>query len=230
MPESYQKNHIKRLENESGFSFLELIIVVLLISILSVFTLLSFKAEKKYLADTQASQIIDVLHEARQRSLTQQETMRVEINQTRKTVRLIAEGEPGSASDDKELKSVPLQDTKYVVVGAMPTNVSKTPEEMSPTPALKFKKSVYPLSNGDSVATLRFVRTGKVLDAGSNAIGDNSTLTGATIYVWMPDYSSAGQPLTSGVIIRAITVQGTSGASKYLKCTLTGNKCLNWIQ
>lgn len=216
--------------SEKGFSFIELIIVLLIISIISVFALMSFKSEKMYLADTEAYQIIDFFHEARQRSITQHETMRVEINQTRNVIRLISEGEPGNAADDKEIKSLSLRDPKEVVVGAMPKNVSGAPSEMSPTPILSFRKSVHPLSNSDMVATLRFVHTGKVLNAGSNAAGDNSTITGATIYVWMPDNSASGANPTTGQVIRAITVQGTSGLSRYLKCQLTGAKCTNWTQ
>lgn len=216
------------INSENGFSFIELIIVLLIVSIISVITLMSVKGEKKYLADSQAYQIVDILQEARQRSLSQRETMRVEFNQTRNTVRLISENEPGKADDDTEIRSIKLQDPSYVVVGATPQNVVNPPSEISLTPVLTFKKSVHPLSNSDTVATLRFVRTGKVLDAGSNSIGDNSSVTGATIYVWMPDYDSSGKPLKEGTIIRAITVQGTSGLSRYLKCPVINSKCENW--
>lgn len=228
MPDDRRKKQLNK--HESGFSFLELIIVVLIISILSVMALMSFKSEKKYLADTQAYQIIDILHEARQRSLTQHETMRVEFNQTRSAVRLIAEGEPGNAGDDKEIKSLKLEDSKLVVVGSTPKNVLTAPSEMSPVPVLNFKKSVYPLSQSETVATLRFLHTGKVLDAGSNSVGDNSAMTGATVYVWMPDYSASNQPLPTGSVIRAITIQGTSGLAKYLKCPVINAKCENWAQ
>ena len=225
-----QQEKSKTIRKEQGFSLIELIIVVLIISILSVLTIISFRAEKKYLADSQAYLIMDIFHEARQRSLTQHETMRVEINQTRNTVRLISENEPGNTGDDKEIRSIKLEDTAYVVVGDMPTNVNKLPSEMSPTPTLSFKKSVYPSSAADKVATLRFVRTGKVLDAGSNAAGDNSVMIGATLYIWMPNYSNSGAPLPTGNVIRAITVQGTSGIARYWKCPLTGTACANWKQ
>lgn len=227
MPDNRQT---PKLNNEGGFSFLELIIVLLIISIVSVMALMSFRGEKKYAADTEAYKIIDIIHEARQRSLTQHETMRVEFNQTKNTVRLIEENEPGTTADDKEIKSLKLPDVRNVVVGTMPKNVSTAPTEMSPVPALTFKKSVYPLSQSDTVATLRFTHTGMVLDAGSNAAGDNSAMTGATVYVWMPDYSAANLPLATGTVIRAITVQGTSGLSRYLKCPVVNNKCQNWAQ
>lgn len=213
----------QNLHNEGGFSFLELIIVMLIISIMSVFALMSLKSEKKYAADTEAYKIIDILHEARQRSLTQHETMRVEFNQTRNIVRLIEENEPGTAADDKELKAINLPDVKNVVVGPIPKNISTATAKLMPV--MTFIKSVYPLSKNDTTATLRFTHTGKVLNAGSNAVGDNSAITGATIYVWMPDYSAANQPLATGSIIRAITVQGTSGLSKYLRCSGTSGKC-----
>lgn len=216
--------------NQGGFSFLELIIVMLVISIISVFSLMSLKGEKKYAADTEAYKIIDIIHEARQRSLTQHEAIRVEFNQTRNSVRLIEENEPGDAADDKEIKSLKLTDVRNVVVGAAPKNVSAAPTEMSPVPVLTFKRSVHPLSQGDTVATLRFLHTGKVLDAGSNAVGTNAAMTGATVYVWMPDYSASNQPLATGNIIRAITVQGTSGLSKYLKCPVVNGKCEKWAQ
>lgn len=229
MSDNYRKNKLY-VRYEAGFSLIELIIVLLIISILSVFALMSFKGEKKYLADSQAYQIIDIIQEARQRSLTQHETMRVEFNQTRNTVRLISENEPGNANDDKEIRSLQIEDPKYVVVGSTPKNINNSPTDLSLAPLLKYKKSVHPLSNSDTVATLRFVRTGKVLDAGSNAIGDNSAVTGATIYVWMPDSGDNNQPLTTGTVIRAITVQGVSGISQYLKCGVIEGKCENWTR
>ena len=218
------------LETQKGFSIIELIIVVLIISILSILAFLSFKAPKKYLADTQAYQIVDILYEARQRALTQHETMRVEIDQTRNIIRLISENEAGNANDDKEIKSLKLESPRDVVVGNPPKNVASYPTELSPTPTLTFKPSVYPSSKSDVVGTLRFTTSGRVLDAGSNAVGDNSTMTGATIYVWMPDYSTSGQPLQTGTIIRAITVQGTSGLASYWKCAVNGTTCDNWSQ
>lgn len=215
---------------EKGFSLIELIIVMLIISILSVMAVLSFRAEKKYSADTQAYQVMDIFNEARQRSLTQHKTMRIEINQTRNIVRLINENDPANLKDDKEIRTITLMSPAYVVVGAAPQNSYQVPTEMSPTPALTFKKSLYATSNGDMVATLRYAKNGIVYDAGSNAAADNSAMTGATIYFWIPDYSSANKPLLTGSVIRAITVQGTSGLANYWKCPITRGGCYGWIQ
>lgn len=217
----------KNISLQSGFSMIELMIVLLIISILTVLTMMSFRAPKLYAADTQAFEVFDVLQEARQRALTQHKTMRVEFNRTRNQVRLIDEATPGTATDDKEVRKILLKNTKEVVVGLPPKNVVNTPSEMSPTPSLDYKVSVHPLSNKDTVATLRFLGNGKVLNAGSNAVGNNSTMTGAAIYVWMPDDTSASSTV-NGKIVRSITVQGTSGLSKFLKCGVVNGKCENW--
>ncbi len=221
---------MNKRNKENGFSLVELIIVMLIISILSVMALLSFKSEKLYLADSQGRQIIDIIQEARQRSLTQHETMRVEINKTKKSVSLISENEPGNADDDKVLRTILLEDEKYVVVGNPPNNAVKSPVDIAPIPVLSFKKSVHPLSQNDMVATLRFVRNGKVLNAGSNSIGSNAAVTGATIYVWMPQYGEKDQPLSLGTVIRAITVAGNSGMSNFLKCPVVDGVCEEWTR
>ncbi len=92
---STRSKKIKILKKEQGFSLIELVIVVLIISILSVISIISLRGEKKYLADDQAYKILDILNEARQRALTQHETMRVEFNKTQNIVQLISENAPG---------------------------------------------------------------------------------------------------------------------------------------
>lgn len=216
--------------SEQGFSLIELLIVLLVVCILSVLTLMAFKGEKKFLADTEAYLILDVLNEAKQRALTQHKTMRVEINKTNNTIRLISENAPGDAADDQIIKTLVLQHPNYVAFEAAPTNMASTPTDSSPTPAITFTNSVHPLSTSNQVATLRFLRTGKVVTAGSNAIGTNAAVTGATIYVWMPDYSNEGTPLTTGSVVRAITVLGTTGSTKYWRCGLVNGDCAEWKQ
>ena len=225
---SLKQNNNK--SDEQGFSLIELIIVILVISILSVLSLMAFKGEKKFLADNQAYLILDVLNEARQRALTQHETMRVEINKTTNTIRLINENAAGNAADDQIVKTLVLEHPNYVVVEQAPTNIANSPTESSPVPAITFNASFHPLSTSNQVATLRFLRTGKVVSAGSNAIGTNATTAGATIFVWMPDYSDSGTPLQTGSIIRAITVLGSTGNARYWRCEVEEGGCLNWKQ
>lgn len=216
--------------SQQGFSVVELIIVLLVISILSVLTLMAFKGEKKFLADSEAYLILDFLNEARQRALTQHETMRVEFNKTNNTVRLISENAAGDATDDQIVKTLTLQHPNYVVMDHAPSNLAGTPTDSAPVPALTFSTSVHPLSLNNQVATLRFLRNGNVVNAGSNAIGTNASMTGATIYVWMPEYSNSGTPLQSGNVIRAITVLGSTGSTRYWRCGLENGQCSDWKQ
>jgi prepilin-type N-terminal cleavage/methylation domain-containing protein len=216
--------------DEKGFSLVELIIVLLIFSILTVLTLMSLKGDDKFLADSEAYLIMDFLGEARQRALTQHETLRVEINKTTNKIRLIAENSAGDAADDKEIKWMSLEHSNYVVYEKAPTNIASAPVDSAPTPALTFKTSVHPTSTGDQVATLRFLQNGNVVDAGSNSTGSNAALTGATIYVWMPEYSASGAPLQTGSVIRAVTILSSTGSTKYWKCGVTEGQCTEWTQ
>jgi prepilin-type N-terminal cleavage/methylation domain-containing protein len=228
-----KEHSLKQINNktgEDGFSFIELLIVLLVVGILSVLSLMAFKGEDKYLADSQAYMILDVLNEAKQRALTQHKTMRVEINKTTNTVRLISENDPGVATDDKIVRTLVLEHPNYVVIEQAPTNIEESPADSSPVPVIPFTNSVHPLSTSNQVATLRFLRTGKVVNAGSNAIGTNAAVTGGTIFVWMPEYSSSGTPLQSGSVIRAITVLGTAGSTRYWRCEVEEGQCTTWKQ
>lgn len=220
---------MKNSKNNSaaGFSVVELLIVVSVIAIMSTFAIMSLTAEKLYSSDKQAVQITDLLQEARQRSLSQRKTARVEVNATRREIRLIDEREPGGAGDDVLVKAVPFRDDG-VFVTTMPSNMTANPSEPSPVPALTFSTSTHPLSSGDSVATRRFLRNGTVTDGGTNAEGVGAVPTGATIYVWSkyPDDVSANP--TVGQIFRAVTVLANSGSVRLWKCSVSGGNCSEW--
>jgi hypothetical protein len=64
---------------------------------------------------TKLKKIIDIFDEARQKALNQRKTFRVEINKTKKELRLIDEGDDAStANDDKILKKIPaFQSSRY---------------------------------------------------------------------------------------------------------------------
>jgi prepilin-type N-terminal cleavage/methylation domain-containing protein len=213
----------------AGFSLIELMIVLVIIAIVSSFAVMSFTAEKLYDAEKQALGIIDLLHEARQRSLSQRNTMRVEINQTKNSIRLIDEKGPNDASDDVELKSVPYRNGG-VFIGTLPSNMTDNPAELSPVPPIAFAVSNHPLSSNDTVATMRFLRGGTVHNAGTNGAGAGSIATGATIYVWSKYPNDASSNPTTGQVFRAITLLGTTGSSRLWKCAMTDGNCSEWIR
>ncbi len=216
--------------SERGFSVIELLIVLLVISILSLLSLMAFQGDKKFLADSEAYLVLDMLNEARQRALTQLETIRVEINKTKNTIRIVTENSAGNADDDQEIRKIFLEHPNYVVFDRAPANMDAAPVDSSPVPTITFRTSIHPTSLNDQVETLRFLRNGNVVDAGSNAIGNNSSLAGATIYFWMPQYSDSGAPLETGEVLRAITVLSSTGSTKYWKCPLIEGQCQAWRQ
>lgn len=215
--------------SELGFSIVELVVVLAVITVLSVIALMSFTTEKLYQADTQAINLVDIFQEARQRSLAQRTTMRVEINQTDRVIEIIDEGRLGDdTSDDVVIKTSQFVGTGDVFVGSVPDNQNSNPAELSPTPIVAFQNSVHPHSSGDSVVTLRFTRSGTVENAGDDALGTNAVPTGATIFVWSkyPEDNSANP--TTGQMFRAVTVLASSGLTRMWKCGNENGSCNTW--
>lgn len=201
-------------KKDAGFSLIELLTVIAVIFILSGISLFYLMGHQKaYKPDDQALLITDMLQEARQRSLTQVETMRVEINQTTNRVRLIDENSqnvPNTADDDVVLREMTLFNPSEVKYRLRPSNIPilNNPPEMFPVLDAVFKGSVHPLSPAQTVCTLRFMSSGQVHDAGNDAIGNGSVPTGVTLHTWAP--KKAPNENTSE-IARAITVVGSSG-------------------
>lgn len=204
-----ESNHVLRRGSERGFSAFELLVTVAVIGILSGAAIYSIAAHQRlYRADDQALNIIDVLQEARQRSLTQRETMRVEVDLTDNVVRLIDENTVGDANDDEVIRSITLMDQDQVKLDARPESINENPPEEFPVPSAQFKHSIYPKSLTHDVSTIRFLSNGTIVDAGTNAAGDNATSVGVTLHVWSPANYDEDQPQ----VARAITVLGATGS------------------
>lgn len=216
---------------------IELIIVLLVLSIFMVIAT-RFSSPKLYKADVEGNKVIEVLREARERAVLQNKTIRVELNKTRNTIRVIAEQDPTTGADDKVFKELRLSSLDDVKWGAPPENMSQGPQENTPVPELEFKNPVTfeashpPPNHADfatnSVATLRFLGNGNVVDAGINEIGTGSIITGATIFFWTPIANSNGTISNDALVLRAITLTGNSGSSRYWKCGIGENGCSDW--
>lgn len=212
---------MKKTSNQTGVSLIELIFVLVIVGIISVIAVTSYTGSRKYSADDQARKIVDLFDEARQKSLNQRNTMRVEINKTDKIVTLIDENTAAIVTDDVIIRSIPI--SSLSVVGAAPNNVSTGPTATSPIPVPAYVTSTYPLSTGDQKITLRFRRNGQVVNAGTDNLGNGSIVTGATIYVY-----SATPTGNNPDVVRAVTVLGTSGDTAIYKCKVTGTACGAW--
>jgi prepilin-type N-terminal cleavage/methylation domain-containing protein len=206
-PNPRHTNHLP--SGNKGFSLIELLVVLTLIAILSAMSLLYLTSAREiYKPDDQSLKLIDILQEARQRSLTQRETMRVEIDLTDNVVRLIDENTAITETDDNKLKEFNLLSEAEVRVDIRPSQISNNPPENFPVPSAYFRQSIYPQSLAHDVCTIRFLSNGTVVDQGSNEVGENAVTTGLTLHVWSPKKSDDSE----SEIARAITIIGSTGS------------------
>lgn len=220
-------------KSEQGVSIVEILVVVLLVGLISAIVAGSLRSYVLYNADNQALKLVDLMREAQQGALTQKKTMRVEISSTGKTVRVINENASGSAADDTLVKTVNLTNSSYtenVFIGTTPSNMTTVPVEASPVTPVTFSSSFHPLSLGTQVATLRFMSNGTVKNAGTDAIGTNSTPTGATIFIWSKKDSDTSATPTIANVLRAVTVLSSSGSPRIWKCAVVSNQCSTWTR
>ena len=208
-----------------GFSMVELLIVLAVITVLLGISLFYLSGHQRlFRPDEQALKIIDIFQEARQRSLTQRETMRVEIDLTDNMARLIDENLPATATDDKMIKAVTLAPAAEVRLDSPPPDITTTPTEIMPVPLAQFRPSVYPNSVAHDVCTFRFLRNGTVVNEGTDAIGSNATTTGLTLFIWSPK----GNSTTESEIARAITVIGATGSVRFWEYNRTLEDANKW--
>lgn len=209
--------------SEAGFSLVELVIVLAVMTVMTAIAIINLSSPRKYSADDQARKIVDFLDEARQKALNQKNTFRVEINKTKNQLTLIDENDNTTAADDQIIKFQPL--SSQVVVGVQPSNVTSGPATTSPIPVSAYASSTYPLSSGEQKITMRFRLNGEVLDVGTDNTGTGSIATGATVFV-----TTAPTAAASPDVIRAVTVLGTSGDTGIYKCKFTSGVCGNWYK
>lgn len=195
-----------------GFSMVELLIVLTVITILTGISLFYLSGHQRlFRPDEEALKLIDVFQEARQRSLTQRETMRVEIDLTDNMMRLIDENQPNTADDDRVIRSSVLLPQTDVKINSRPPDISTNPLEIMPVPIAQFKPSIYPPSVTHNVCTFRFLRNGTVVNEGTDSIGSNATTTGLTLFIWSPKKDTSNE----SEIARAITVIGATGSVRF---------------
>lgn len=216
-------------QSQRGVSMIEMVVVLVIIGIMSAIVGSALIAPKLYAAEDQTLKLIDLMREAQQRSFTQKTTMRVEINATRRAIRLIDEKAAANASDDTVINTVPYV-SNDVFLGVTPGNMTATPTETVPILPVTLSNSTHPLSLGNQVVTMRFRSNGTVENAGNDAIGTGAIPTGATVYVWTKRTSDTSPTPTVANVLRAATVFGSSGLTRLWKCGIVNNQCTTWTK
>lgn len=192
---------------------IELVIVLVIILILSAISLpYIFNYKKRYKSEDQALLVMDFMREANQLALNKRRTMRLEIDLTDNKLLLIDEKGTG-ASDDTELKAIPLESPAEVRMDIIPTGITKpNPPNYNDatfaTDTIGHKRGSTTIT-GHNVWAACFKSDGSVV----NAAG---TLISANLYVWAPVSAGSTNP-RSKQEIRAITMFGGSGAVRYWK-------------
>lgn len=196
----------------SGFSVIELVIVVVIIGILSAISLpyiVNYK--RSYKSEDQALLIMDLMREASQLALTRRRIIRFEIDRTANRVLIIDGNGPGFA-DDSEIKSVPIEPASELRMDQNPTGVTR-PNPPNYNNAVWVNDTIGHLRNGtpvsgSSVWQIAFLRDG-------TAVNPNNNLpVSATLFLWSP--LTAGNPAARNIReVRAITLFGGSGAVRY---------------
>jgi prepilin-type N-terminal cleavage/methylation domain-containing protein len=214
------------VKKNEGFSIIELIIVLTIIGIMSGISIFYLSGNRRlYRVEDQALRISDFLSEARQRALNQREVMRIQIDTTDSKIRLIDENSSLTETDDVIIRELTLEQSDEVRMATVPNNIRTTPPEPSPVPAAQYPVSFYPLSFGNDVFTLRFLSNGTVVNAGTDNIGTNAVLSGATLYFWKPKANTPNET----EMTRAISVLASSGSIKLWAHTFseTGSEVWN---
>lgn len=210
-----------------GFSLLELLIVLVLLSVFIMFTVIGLSSDKLYAADDQALVITDFFQEARQKALTQRKTLRVELNDTKRKIRLIDENNTNNDDDDRIIRESGFDPATSV--GTKPANIdpvySVLPQSGSPMPEIQYKQTTYALSKNDRVKTFRFTKTGAVVDGGTDNLGTGEVVSGASIYVYK------GAPGSASNVIRVVTLNGVTAAAQIFKCGIDDKGiCSSWTK
>lgn len=220
-------------QNVKGFSLIELLVVLMLIMILSGVSFFYMNSyQRLYKPDDQSLQIVDILQEARQRSLTQRGTFRVEVDITANVVRLIDEGSgderarniPPTVNNDSIIRQVSLLSNTEVRVDTRPDNIVYNPPEELPAPSALFRQSTYRFSPNNQVCTMRFLSGGTVVDAGNDNVGNGAVMRGVTLHVWSP---TRNNPNVSEVA-RAITVIGSTGSIRLWEFNPASEEANKW--
>ena len=218
LSKSNETGHSLVVRRNLGFSVIELLVVLSILTILSAFSIpyiLNYK--KAYKSEDQSLKIMDLMQETAQLALTKRRTMRLEIDLTANAILVIDERFPdpvtGLNEPDRLIKSIPMERPLDVRVDVAPTGVARPipPDYANAVYAADARGHLVGAATviNNNVWMARFLRDGSVVNTAGNPLN-------ATLFVWPPlTFGNAAAKTANEV--RAITIFGGSGAVRYWK-------------
>lgn len=202
-----------RQSRASGFSMIELLIVVAIIFILSGISLpYIYNYKRLYKSEDQALKVMDLMREAGQLALTRRRPMRFEIDLTTNEILIIDGNGPGNA-DDAQIKAIPLEPVNEIRMDQIPTAVTRPnppnyADAVFAVDAIGHLRGATPVI-GNTVWQIVYQSNGSVVNAGNIPVS-------ASLYIWPPVTPGSTSP-RNNTEVRAITMFGGSGAVRYWK-------------
>jgi prepilin-type N-terminal cleavage/methylation domain-containing protein len=193
--------------SQSGFSMIELMVVVIIIAIMTGITVFSFRSNKRgYVADDEATKILSFFREAYQRALSQRQAQRITIDLNNNLIKLA------------DMGLLPGGDETIINRGVLSTGVTMTQpviagNPLSPPPA-PYNYAPADLSSGS--IDIYFLADGSI----TNATGfNNSSFAPVSLtFFFAPSQQTATNPgqtvNNSGNLIRAVTLFGPTGSTR----------------
>lgn len=196
---------------ESGFSLLEIFIVVAIVVVLAAISLPNlYNTRRLYQSEDQSFMIMDALRETSQLAMMRRRTFRLEIDLTDNAILIIDEN---NAAPDTLVKRLPLLSTNDIRVDIPPDGVSRpNPPDyydiyFAPDSLGHYRNGQQVI--GNTVWAARFRRDGSVVTPGGSPLS-------STIFIWPPQSQGSDQARALSEV-RAITMFGGSGAVRYWK-------------
>lgn len=192
----------ERRNRQLGVSVIELLIVLAIISVLTAISIpFVSRYTRSYKTEDQAVKVMDLMREAGQLAMTRRRTMRFELdwNDPSQPIARIIDENGGAGT---VLKSIPLEPANMVRMDVVPNGISV------PNPPN------YPAVTIAGIASARFRSDGSVRNALELPIS-------GTVIFWPPinepQYDSGNLTPRSSGEVRAITMDGSSGAMRFWK-------------
>lgn len=206
------KNRLnEKRKGKSGFSIIELLIVLGVIAVMSAISLPYIVNYKKaYKSEDQALKVIDLMRETGQLAIARRRTIRFELDFTDNAALIIDEN---GAAADTQIKKIPLEMTKDVRMDILPATMTKPNppnyNDLAATTDSRGHLVGTTTVTGHSVWMARFQSDGSV-------VSTTDVLISANIYSW-PPITPGSTTARNKSEIRAITIFGGSGAIRYWK-------------